>query len=163
METKKLSPKINQNQRNNNNKTTPESIQTNTTKNNKTKITEYFEHPEKTNIKEKDQKTSTKTKINNKKPARIKNPQVEGLGQMKKAMSRFIIRNDSCTQDKSHEDKIVDYGSTNRIRDGSTLPAQDGEIAEFGFPGNLYFQRSPLRQRLNLKVKTLVIPMLDRL
>ena len=47
LETKKLSPKKNQNQRNNNNKTTPESIQTNTTKNNKTKITEYFEHPEK--------------------------------------------------------------------------------------------------------------------
>ena len=46
-------------------------------------------------VAEKDQKTTTKTKINNKKPARIKNPQVEGLGQMKKAMSRFIIRNDN--------------------------------------------------------------------
>ena len=114
-------------------------------------------------VAEKDQKTTTKTKINNKKPARIKNPQVEGLGQMKKAMSRYVIKNYNCTQDKSSEDKNVDQGSTNRIRDGSTLPAQDGEIAEFGFPGNLYFQRSPLRQRSNLKVKTLVIPMLDRL
>ena len=60
LETKKLSPKKNQNQRNNNNKTTPESIQTNTTKNNKTKITEYFKHPEKNNIAEKDKKNINK-------------------------------------------------------------------------------------------------------
>ena len=66
LETKKLSPKINQNQRNNNNKTTPESIQTNTTKNNKTKITEYFEHPEKNNITEKDQKHQQKRKLTTK-------------------------------------------------------------------------------------------------
>ena len=77
---------------------------------------------------------------------------------MKKAMSRFVI----CTKDKSSKDKIADQGLKTRIIDGNTVPAQDGEIAELGFPGN-YFQRSPMRPRLNLKVKTLIIPMDDRL
>ena len=78
----------NQNQKNNSNNTTQEIVQINTTKNNKTKITEYFEHPVKNNIAEKGKKTTPKPKINNKKPARIKKPsvepQVEGLGQIKR-------------------------------------------------------------------------------
>ena len=41
---------------------------------------------------------------------------------MQKAMSRYIIRMDSCAEDKSPEDKSADQGLTNSIRDGSTGP-----------------------------------------
>ena len=81
---------------------------------------------------------------------------------MQKAMSRYITKMDSCAEDKSHEDKSADQGLTNSIRDDSTGPEQDSETAELDFP-NKYFQRSPLRHRLKLKVKTLVILMIDRL
>ena len=133
-----------------------------TTRNNKIKISEYFAHPVQNNIAEKGQKTTPGAKINNKKPARNKNPkqepEVKGLAQMQKAMSRFV----TCTKDKSLKDKIEDPGLKTSNTDGSTIPAQDGEIVELGLPGQ-YFQRSPMRPRLNLKVKTLIIPMDDRL
>ena len=69
---------------------------------------------------------------------------------MKKAMSRFVIRKDSCKEDKSPENKSMDHGSTHRNRDGSTVPEQDGEIDEVDFPSS-NFQRSIIRTQSKLE------------
>ena len=76
---------------------------------------------------------------------------------MKKFMRTFLDKN-SCEKDKS-----ADCSLTNLNKDGSIGHVPDSGAAGFpGFP-YYYFPTSPLRGKSIRKVKTLLIPRLDRM